>query len=200
MWDRDFPFLLGTWFLSHVTPCGLLVGQSNGKVLQALNKSLKSLIRLKKLFSSFFHLFAYPQYIKNFYNRTVVSRNGTGLNGEQLTLMYSLTVSVLAIGGLIGSLMVGMLVTRFGRWVNRRPHNIWCCLVILPGVVLLLPRVWWPPKCTVPHPSPHITFFFFFTSVNDLGHTLKKQLCCFVAFRLKTSLTNFSDCCCDERS
>jgi SP family facilitated glucose transporter-like MFS transporter 9 len=56
-----------------------------------------------------------PQYIKDFYNRTSVSRNGTGLDEEALTLMYSLTVSVFAIGGLLGSLMVGMLVTRFGR-------------------------------------------------------------------------------------
>ncbi|KAL0964372.1 hypothetical protein UPYG_G00322940 [Umbra pygmaea] len=55
------------------------------------------------------------EYIKEFYNRTSVSRNGTGLDGEVLTLMYSLTVSVFAIGGLLGSLMVGMLVTSFGR-------------------------------------------------------------------------------------
>lgn len=55
---------------------------------------------------------SFPQYIKDFYNRTSVSRNGTGLDGEALTLMYSLTVSVFAIGGLLGSLMVGMLVTR----------------------------------------------------------------------------------------
>ncbi|KAJ8402734.1 hypothetical protein AAFF_G00364060 [Aldrovandia affinis] len=54
-------------------------------------------------------------YIKDFYNRTIVSRNGTGMNEEGLTLMYSLTVSVFAIGGLVGSLMVGMLVTRYGR-------------------------------------------------------------------------------------
>lgn len=57
----------------------------------------------------------FPQYIKDFYNRTVVSRNGTGLSEETLTLMYSLTVSVFAIGGLLGSLIVGVLVTRFGR-------------------------------------------------------------------------------------
>lgn len=44
-----------------------------------------------------------------------MSRNGTGLNEEALTLMYSLTVSVFAIGGLLGSLIVGILVTRFGR-------------------------------------------------------------------------------------
>lgn len=55
------------------------------------------------------------QYIKDFYNQTVLSRNGTGLSEETLTLMYSLTVSVFAIGGLLGSLIVGMLVTRFGR-------------------------------------------------------------------------------------
>ncbi|KAK7901556.1 hypothetical protein WMY93_018325 [Mugilogobius chulae] len=54
-------------------------------------------------------------YIKDFYNQTVVARNGTGLTEEALTLMYSLTVSVFAIGGLLGSLIVGMLVTRFGR-------------------------------------------------------------------------------------
>ena len=55
------------------------------------------------------------QYIKEFYNQTVVRRNGTGLTDETLTVMYSLTVSVFAIGGMLGSLIVGMLVTRFGR-------------------------------------------------------------------------------------
>lgn len=55
------------------------------------------------------------QYIKDFYNKTVVRRNGTGLSEETLTLMYSLTVSVFAVGGLLGSLIVGMLVTRYGR-------------------------------------------------------------------------------------
>ncbi|KAJ8284922.1 hypothetical protein COCON_G00037720 [Conger conger] len=54
-------------------------------------------------------------YIKDFYNRTIVSRNGTALDEETVTLMYSLTVSVFAIGGLVGSFMVGALVTRFGR-------------------------------------------------------------------------------------
>lgn len=55
------------------------------------------------------------QYIKDFYNQTMVRRGGAGLSGETLTLMYSLTVSVFAIGGLLGSLVVGMLVSRFGR-------------------------------------------------------------------------------------
>ncbi|KAJ3610348.1 hypothetical protein NHX12_022440 [Muraenolepis orangiensis] len=56
-------------------------------------------------------------YIKDFYNRSVVSRNGTELDEEALTLMYSFTVSSFAIGGLVGSLMVGLLVTRFGRFL-----------------------------------------------------------------------------------
>lgn len=55
------------------------------------------------------------QYIKGFYNRTMLNRTGAALTEETLTLMYSLTVSVFAIGGLLGSLIVGMLVTRFGR-------------------------------------------------------------------------------------
>ncbi|XP_007249512.2 solute carrier family 2 member 15a [Astyanax mexicanus] len=94
---------------------------SPGKITSHLTSSLLAVALLTSFGSSM--LYGYnlavvnspAGYIKDFYNRTVVSRNGTGLNGEALTLMYSLTVSVFAIGGLIGSLMVGMLVTRFGR-------------------------------------------------------------------------------------
>lgn len=55
------------------------------------------------------------QYIKDFYNKTMINRTGAALTEETLTVMYSLTVSIFAIGGLLGSLIVGMLVTRFGR-------------------------------------------------------------------------------------
>lgn len=61
------------------------------------------------------YFYVSSQYIKDFYNKTVINRTGAALNAETLTLMYSLTVSVFAIGGLLGSLIVGMLVTRFGR-------------------------------------------------------------------------------------
>ncbi|XP_071379911.1 solute carrier family 2, facilitated glucose transporter member 5-like [Centroberyx affinis] len=94
---------------------------SPGKISSHLTGSLLAVAFLTSFGSSM--LYGYnlavvnspAVYIKDFYNRTVVSRNGTGLNGETLTLMYSLTVSVFAIGGLVGSLIVGMLVTRFGR-------------------------------------------------------------------------------------
>ncbi|XP_060754964.1 solute carrier family 2 member 15b [Neoarius graeffei] len=55
------------------------------------------------------------QYIKDFYNRTAVRRHGSGLSSDSITVLYSITVSIFAIGGLVGSLTVGMLVTKFGR-------------------------------------------------------------------------------------
>ncbi|TSK22724.1 Solute carrier family 2, facilitated glucose transporter member 9 [Bagarius yarrelli] len=85
-------------------------------------------------------------YIKNFYNRTVVSRNGTGLNGEQLTLMYSLTVSVFAIGGLIGSLMVGMLVTKFGRKGTVVNSTV---LVFIAGTLMGFSRICDSPEMVI---------------------------------------------------
>ncbi|XP_018606390.1 solute carrier family 2, facilitated glucose transporter member 9-like [Scleropages formosus] len=93
----------------------------NGKPSRHLTSSLLAVAFLSSFGSSM--LYGYnlavvnspANYIKAFYNRTFVSRNGGGASEETLTLMYSLTVSVFAIGGLLGSLMVGMLVTKFGR-------------------------------------------------------------------------------------
>lgn len=56
-----------------------------------------------------------PQHIKAFYNATWSQRYGHGLPPGPLTLLYSLTVSVFALGGLGGSLLVGTLVARYGR-------------------------------------------------------------------------------------
>ncbi|KAM6090096.1 solute carrier family 2, facilitated glucose transporter member 5-like isoform 1-T1 [Theristicus caerulescens] len=54
-------------------------------------------------------------YIKAFYNATWSRRYGHGLAPGPLTLLYSLTVSIFALGGLVGSLLVGVLVERYGR-------------------------------------------------------------------------------------
>ncbi|XP_075072374.1 solute carrier family 2, facilitated glucose transporter member 9-like [Mixophyes fleayi] len=54
-------------------------------------------------------------YIKAFYNATWYQRYGQPLEQSPLTILYSLTVSVFAMGGLLGSLFVGVLVSRFGR-------------------------------------------------------------------------------------
>ncbi|XP_059372855.1 solute carrier family 2, facilitated glucose transporter member 9-like [Carassius carassius] len=85
-------------------------------------------------------------YIKDFYNHTVVSRNGTGFNGEALTLMYSLTVSVFAIGGLIGSLMVGTLVTKFGRKGTVVNSTV---LVFIAGSVMGFSRICGSPEMVI---------------------------------------------------
>ncbi|KFP15329.1 Solute carrier family 2, facilitated glucose transporter member 9, partial [Egretta garzetta] len=54
-------------------------------------------------------------HIKAFYNATWFQRYGHGLAPGPLTLLYSLTVSIFALGGLVGSLLVGVLVDRYGR-------------------------------------------------------------------------------------
>ncbi|KFU91506.1 Solute carrier family 2, facilitated glucose transporter member 9, partial [Chaetura pelagica] len=55
------------------------------------------------------------EHIKAFYNTTWSQRYGHGLAPGPLTLLYSLTVSIFALGGLLGSLLVGVLVERYGR-------------------------------------------------------------------------------------
>ncbi|XP_037996705.1 solute carrier family 2, facilitated glucose transporter member 9-like isoform X2 [Motacilla alba alba] len=55
------------------------------------------------------------EHIKAFYNATWSQRYGHGLGPAPLTLLYALTVSIFALGGLVGSLLVGVLVERYGR-------------------------------------------------------------------------------------
>lgn len=55
------------------------------------------------------------EHIKAFYNATWFQRYGESLESSPLTILYSLTVSVFALGGMLGSLLVGVLVSKFGR-------------------------------------------------------------------------------------
>jgi len=55
------------------------------------------------------------QYIKAFYNRTWVQRYGEPLTEETATLLWSLTVSIFAIGGLLGALSVSVITKAMGR-------------------------------------------------------------------------------------
>uniref|UniRef100_A0A8C2W8V9 Solute carrier family 2 member 15b n=1 Tax=Cyclopterus lumpus TaxID=8103 RepID=A0A8C2W8V9_CYCLU len=50
------------------------------------------------------------QYIKDFYNETLVESYDWTPDEELLTLLYSFTVSIFAIGGMTGALLVGTLV------------------------------------------------------------------------------------------
>lgn len=55
------------------------------------------------------------QVLKSFYNQTYFERYGVPLDGNTLLLLWSCTVSMFPLGGLLGSLGVGLLVDRCGR-------------------------------------------------------------------------------------
>nr|XP_036846807.1 solute carrier family 2, facilitated glucose transporter member 9 isoform X3 [Manis javanica] len=62
-------------------------------------------------------------YIKAFYNESWERRHGRPIDPDMLTLLWSVTVSIFAIGGLVGTLMVKMIGKVLGRhWPQRAPH------------------------------------------------------------------------------
>ncbi|XP_024126539.1 solute carrier family 2, facilitated glucose transporter member 9 isoform X1 [Oryzias melastigma] len=54
-------------------------------------------------------------YIKAFYNKTWVERYGNPIPAQTATLLWSITVSIFAIGGLIGALSVSFVIKVVGR-------------------------------------------------------------------------------------
>lgn len=58
------------------------------------------------------------QYIKAFYNETWYRRHGHPIDPDTLTLLWSVTVSIFAIGGLVGTLMVKIIGKFLGRSVR----------------------------------------------------------------------------------
>ncbi|XP_069476391.1 solute carrier family 2, facilitated glucose transporter member 11-like [Ambystoma mexicanum] len=58
---------------------------------------------------------ALGQFIKAFINQTWLHRYGSPVPDETLTLLWSLTVSIFSIGGLLGSLTSGSLIRRYGK-------------------------------------------------------------------------------------
>nr|XP_012594879.2 solute carrier family 2, facilitated glucose transporter member 9-like [Microcebus murinus] len=57
----------------------------------------------------------YFQYIKAFYNESWERKHGHPIDPDTLTLLWSVTVSIFAIGGLVGTLMVKMIGKFLGR-------------------------------------------------------------------------------------
>ncbi|KAM8880431.1 solute carrier family 2 member 15b isoform 1-T1 [Spinachia spinachia] len=98
-----------------------LLLENNGKPNAHLTKPLLAVAFLSSFGSSM--LYGYnlavvnspAQYIKDFYNETMVERYDWIPGEELLTVFYSLTVSIFAIGGMTGALLVGRLVTKYGR-------------------------------------------------------------------------------------
>ncbi|XP_076007276.1 solute carrier family 2, facilitated glucose transporter member 5-like [Genypterus blacodes] len=73
-------------------------------------------------------------FIKEFVNRTCVQRYNVSLEEWQVSLIWSFTMSIFSIGGLLGSLAAGALSTAFGRkkcmWFNN--------FVAISGALLML--------------------------------------------------------------
>ncbi|XP_075946688.1 solute carrier family 2 member 15b [Anarhichas minor] len=98
-----------------------LLLENNGKPSAHLTKPLLAVAFLASFGSSM--LYGYnlavvnspAQYIKDFYNETMVERYDWAPDEELLTILYSVTVSIFAIGGMTGALLVGRLVTKYGR-------------------------------------------------------------------------------------
>ncbi|XP_073323909.1 solute carrier family 2, facilitated glucose transporter member 9 isoform X2 [Pagrus major] len=55
------------------------------------------------------------KFIKAFYNKTWVERYGEPIAAETATLLWSITVSIFAIGGLLGALSVSFIIRVLGR-------------------------------------------------------------------------------------
>ncbi|KAM9323785.1 solute carrier family 2, facilitated glucose transporter member 9-like [Gastrophryne carolinensis] len=86
------------------------------------------------------------EHIKAFYNATWYQRYGQPLEQHPLTILYSLTVSVFALGGMLGSLTVGILVSRFGRKgtvIKSSP------LVFIAGALMGFSRVLGSPEMVI---------------------------------------------------
>lgn len=55
------------------------------------------------------------QVIEDFYNRTWLYRYEEPISSATLTTLWSLSVAIFSVGGMIGSFSVGLFVNRFGR-------------------------------------------------------------------------------------
>lgn len=55
------------------------------------------------------------QYIKTFFNKTWIDRYNEPIGDGTVTLLWSITVSIFAIGGLVGALTVSFLIKALGR-------------------------------------------------------------------------------------
>ncbi|XP_043568847.1 solute carrier family 2, facilitated glucose transporter member 5-like isoform X4 [Chiloscyllium plagiosum] len=86
------------------------------------------------------------EYIKGFYNDTFLERFNQTLPTPHLVLLYSATVSVFAVGGMIGSLLVGLLVARFGQKGTLVYSTF---LMLVAGLLLGFSRVLHSPEMVI---------------------------------------------------
>ncbi|XP_073334507.1 solute carrier family 2 member 11, like [Pagrus major] len=73
-------------------------------------------------------------FIKELVNKTCLHRYNVSLDESQVSLIWSITVSIFCLGGLLGSLVAGPLITKFGRKRCLLVNN----LLAIIGAVLML--------------------------------------------------------------
>ncbi|KAJ6668504.1 hypothetical protein lerEdw1_011986 [Lerista edwardsae] len=71
--------------------------------------------------------------IKEFLNETWIERTNGPIPSNLLTLLWSISVSIFTVGGMIGSFSVGLFVNRFGRRNSMLMVNI---LAIIGGILM----------------------------------------------------------------
>uniref|UniRef100_A0A8D3CI58 Solute carrier family 2 member 15b n=1 Tax=Scophthalmus maximus TaxID=52904 RepID=A0A8D3CI58_SCOMX len=124
-----------------------LLSENDAKEGQ-LTKSLLAVAFLASFGSSMLYGFnlavvnSPAQYIKDFYNESLVESYNWTPDEQNLTLLYSVTVSIFAIGGMTGALLVGKLVTRYGRKGTLVKSSV---LVFIGGALMAFSR-----RCRLP--------------------------------------------------
>uniref|UniRef100_A0A4W5MWK9 Solute carrier family 2 member 9 n=1 Tax=Hucho hucho TaxID=62062 RepID=A0A4W5MWK9_9TELE len=86
-------------------------------------------------------------YIKTFYNKTWMERYGEPIGADLVTMLWSITVSIFAIGGLLGALCVTLLTKLIGRSPDGTSSlPSWPCLPCCSSV------------CCPSYPKAHASF------------------------------------------
>ncbi|XP_020503584.1 solute carrier family 2, facilitated glucose transporter member 9 [Labrus bergylta] len=70
-------------------------------------------------------------YIKAFYNKTWIERYGEPIAAETATILWSITVSIFAIGGLLGALSVSLILKVLGRKGTLLLNNVFAIIAAL---------------------------------------------------------------------
>ncbi|XP_004679365.1 PREDICTED: solute carrier family 2, facilitated glucose transporter member 7 [Condylura cristata] len=76
--------------------------------------------------------------LKSFYNETYFERHGTFMDEKMLLLLWSCTVSMFPLGGLLGSLIVGLMVDKCGRKGTLLVNNVFA---IIPAILMGVSKV-----------------------------------------------------------
>ncbi|XP_051787482.1 solute carrier family 2, facilitated glucose transporter member 3-like [Erpetoichthys calabaricus] len=77
------------------------------------------------------------QIIKKFYNDTWFSRRVEPINADYCTFLWSVSVAIFSVGGMVGSFSVGLFVNRFGRRNSMLLVNI---LAFIGGILMALSK------------------------------------------------------------